>query len=49
MLDVQRDKEDIALIGRKNVKDAISIVARKDSLKSGDLLITKDNRCLLYM
>jgi len=49
MPNVQRDKEDMALIGRKNVKDATSIVARKDSLKSGDLLITRDNKCLLYI
>lgn len=49
MLDVQRDKEDMALIGKSNIKDATPIVARKDSLKSGDLLITKDNKCLLYI
>lgn len=39
----------MALIGRMNSKDAISIVGRKDSLESGDLLITKDNKCLLYI
>ena len=48
MLDVQRDKEDMALIGRKNFKNA-SVGIEKDSLESGDLLITKDNRCLLYI
>lgn len=49
MLDVQRDKEDMALIGRKNSKDATSIVARKDSLESGDILITRGNMFLLYI